>query len=204
MTPAIGMGQEGAELIAEPQGAMARPLHGVDIEIGSSKEALLGKVVGDGEGHEFVGIVQFDKAFDLDVAAIDATRCAELDELGADRIDTQWEVGGIFHTAEAIVRHGQEGAIAIIEHGGETLDRLFVDEGYFWTIDRLITEQCTGGGAWGEGCRLSCPTFASERTSSCMLLMASSSRHRHASFLALALHVLQHLHQVSVELLDVC
>jgi len=45
----ICMKQERAELVAEPQAAIARPLHGLDIEVGSGENALAREVVGDGK-----------------------------------------------------------------------------------------------------------------------------------------------------------
>jgi hypothetical protein len=53
-------------------------------------------------------------------------------------------VSGVFQAAEAIVRHDQEGAIAVIECSRNALDWLFGDEGNFLTVDRLTAEQSAG------------------------------------------------------------
>lgn len=83
--------QEGTELIAEPEVAVAVTTDGFDIEVGTGEQALSRAVLDDREGHTMIGVAQLDERTHGDPT----TPAARSLEVRSDAIHVQQEVGGV-------------------------------------------------------------------------------------------------------------
>ncbi len=72
-------------------------------------------VVDDREVQHVVGVAQRDVTEDLDPAG---TALRGL-PVGTHPVDAEQEVGGVRLGPEPVVRHGREGAVVVVDHGGE-------------------------------------------------------------------------------------
>jgi hypothetical protein len=66
----VGVEEERAELVAEPQRAAAVDPERLDVEVPAGEVALLRGLVDELEGDPVVRVAEVDRALDLDVAAV--------------------------------------------------------------------------------------------------------------------------------------
>src|SRR5262245_50101778 len=57
----VGVEQEWAELVSEPQAPVRGSLHRLDIEVGAGQRAIFGEMIGDRKGDAFIRVVQLNK-----------------------------------------------------------------------------------------------------------------------------------------------
>jgi hypothetical protein len=115
----VGVDDEGPELVAEPEVAVLRAPHGLEVEVGAGQEPVGPE---EGERDLAVRIAQLDVGEDVDAAA--HVVLADLG-VGLDRVEAQQEVAGVRLRAEAVVRHaGANGHVR-----GQTPDVARKDEG---------------------------------------------------------------------------
>ena len=146
----IGMQQERAELVAEPQRAVRCALHRLDVEVGTGQHPCFGKVVDDRERNPAVRIAQLDMAQHVDAAGTAARGF----QVGAHRVDAQIEVGRVLQAAVTVVGHHREAAVGVAQHRRKALHRLAIDERWCDAIDRRAAEVLAGRRSGGEGlCR---------------------------------------------------
>ena len=90
----VGVDQEGAELVAQPEAAIGRDLQALGVEVGAGQVARRARVGHDMKGDDPVGVGEEDGAFDGDRAG---------GEVRPHAVDHQQRVGAVAAVAEAVI-----------------------------------------------------------------------------------------------------
>jgi hypothetical protein len=112
--------QERAELVADPERAVRRPLDRLDVEVAAGQQPVLRRVVDDRERDPVVGVAQRDEALDLQAPAPADARAV----VRCEPVDPQQEVGRVVLGAEAVVRLAPERPVVVGDRAGDPRDRL--------------------------------------------------------------------------------